>query len=82
MPPPRPDIRPVGTQPPAQTMHLDHMPKARREIIEKILPRPKTPGEAASLPPGTRFITPDGRIKVVPGAAPQVVPVSGQEDAQ
>lgn len=28
------------------------------------MPRPKTPEEAAKLPPGTPFLTPDGRVKI------------------
>lgn len=39
------------------------------------LPRVSTPAEAAQLPPGTKFIAPDGSIKVVPGGAgPQTPP--------
>ena len=41
--------------------------RARGEDVEgDNLPTPSTPEEAASLPPGTRFMTPDGRIKVRP----------------
>lgn len=35
------------------------------------LPRPKTPDEVMRLPPGSRFIAPDGRIGTVPGGPTQ-----------
>jgi hypothetical protein len=30
------------------------------------MPRPKTPEEARQLPPGTRFVSPDGKIRIRP----------------
>jgi hypothetical protein len=40
------------------------------------LPTLSSPDQAASLPPGTRFRTPDGRVKIVPGG-PTGSPPSG-----
>jgi hypothetical protein len=38
------------------------------------LPVPRTPQEARMLPPGTEFMTPDGRTLRVPAAAPAAAP--------
>lgn len=41
------------------------------------LPTVSTPEEAAKLPPGSRFRTPDGRVKIVPGGPTGSAPSGG-----
>ena len=38
----------------------------RTEVTTLDLPRVSTPEEASKLPPGTRFVTPDGKVRTVP----------------
>lgn len=42
-------------------------PYARPPAMSQNLPRPRTPAEAAALPPGTQFIDPNGVVRTVPG---------------
>jgi hypothetical protein len=42
------------------------VPKHKAEVIQALLPKPKTPQEAMALPPGTRFLGPDGKVRTVP----------------
>lgn len=61
-------VRPVSTQrdePAMPSNHISEVPPERREVLSRLLPHPKTPAEAAKLPAGTTFVTPDGRLKVV-----------------
>lgn len=41
------------------------------------LPQPRTPQEAAMLPPGTEFLTPDGKVRRVPGGPTGSAPSGG-----
>ena len=45
---------------------LDNLLSGFRSMADSQVVRVSTPQEAANLPPGTRFVTPDGRIKVRP----------------
>lgn len=59
-PQPRPEVQ---VQPAAKPRAMSPEKKA---MAEAVLPRPKTPQEAASLPPGTLFMGPDGKVRRVP----------------
>lgn len=52
---------------PKKPVNIQDAPKQRREILESVLPKPASIEEAMKLPPGTRFIGPDGVIRKVPG---------------
>ncbi len=62
-PPQGPEPGPVRTQPVAIPPAVSEKHAA---AVDKLLPHPKSPAEAAKLPPGTRFVKPNGTIGVRP----------------
>lgn len=76
--PPPPPLPPPNVTAPGMDMNGDGMPddqppppapsidQQTAEMAQGVLPRPASPEEARKLPPGTMFMTPDGRILRVP----------------
>jgi hypothetical protein len=55
-------ITPVGGKVPGQPVSLNDLHPEDKKLAEMNLPRPRSKADRDQLPPGTKYIAPDGTI--------------------